>query len=116
MLTSPEGLKQVIFNLIDNAVQSIERRDGAIVARIGIRDGCAAIEIHDNGKGIRSEDLESIFEPLRPHSPGPGTGLGLYFSKRIMRNLGGDLLASSSPGSGSCFTVLFKSGGFLGAA
>ena len=116
VLTSPEGLKQVIFNLIDNAVQSIERTDGAIVARIGIREGCAAIEIHDNGKGIRAEDLETIFEPLRPRSPGPGTGLGLYFSKRIMRNLGGDILASSSPGSGSCFTVLFKAGGVLGAA
>lgn len=116
VLTSPEGLKQVIFNLIDNAVQSIERPDGAIVARIGIREGCAAIEIHDNGKGIRSEDLKTIFEPLRPRSPGPGTGLGLYFSKRIMRNLGGDLRASSSPGSGSCFTVIFKAGGILGAA
>jgi signal transduction histidine kinase/HAMP domain-containing protein len=116
VLTSPEGLKQVIFNLVDNAVQSIERPDGAIVVRIGVRDGCAAIEIHDNGKGIRPEDLRNIFEPLRPRSPGPGTGLGLYFSKRIMRNLGGDLCASSSPGSGSCFTVLFKAGGALGAA
>ncbi|HRY54990.1 MAG TPA: ATP-binding protein [Spirochaetia bacterium] len=117
VLTSPEGLKQVLFNLLDNAVQSIERPDGAIVARVGIREGGPAVEILDNGKGIREEDLERIFEPLRPLSPGPGAGfgLGLYFSRRIMRNLGGDLRAASSPGAGSRFTVLFKAGETHGA-
>ena len=114
--TSPEGLKQVLFNVINNAVQSIERPDGSIVARIGIREGEAVIELRDNGRGIAPEDLERVFEPLRPRGHGSGTGLGLYMSRRIMRNLGGDLRASSSPGIGSCFTVSFRTGGILGAA
>ena len=64
----------------------------------------AIVEVSDNGRGIREEDIARIFNPFFTTRPG-GTGLGLPAVRRIARAHGGRVEVSSSPGAGSTFTI-----------
>lgn len=103
---------QVLLNLIKNAAQSLEPSGGErprrITIKAGMRDRMAVITVSDTGKGMSRETLKRIFDPFfTTKSPGQGTGLGLSVSLHIIReHHQGDLLAESTPGNGSIFTVL----------
>ena len=60
--------------------------------------------IEDNGKGIKNEDLQHIFNPFFTTKT-RGTGLGLAISKKIIKEHGGDIIVESTPGKGSIFTI-----------
>jgi len=65
------------------------------------------IDVVDNGCGIEAKDLEQIFEPFyTTKTDGRGTGLGLSIVRDIIKAHGGTLKASSTPGTGSIFSVI----------
>ena len=105
-LVTDEGrVRQILVNLLGNAVKFTP--SGSISVRGRALADAVEIEVHDSGPGIAPEMLESIFGEFVQLGAGAaqGTGLGLAISRKLARLLGGDVLASSTPGKGSCFTL-----------
>jgi signal transduction histidine kinase len=102
----PFQIGQVLFNIMTNAFQAMEGRNGDRSLRI--RSRCVGeqvcIELIDRGPGIRPEDLPRIFEPLFTTKP-RGIGLGLSVSRSLVEVNGGSLVATSVYGEGSTFTL-----------
>src|SRR5580704_11099 len=107
-MADPARVKQVLSNLLNNAVKYTTR--GRVEARIERRgDDRIAIAIADTGPGLAPEELAEAFEPFRrierTAAGVPGAGLGLSLSKRLVTLMGAELVADSAPGVGSCFTL-----------
>jgi signal transduction histidine kinase len=109
----PEKLRQVLVNLLGNAVKFTASRDGE-PGRIAVSctaDGARVrIAVRDTGIGIAGDKLAAIFEPFVQvradlTRTAEGTGLGLAISRDLARGMGGDLTAESTPGLGSTFTL-----------
>jgi PAS domain S-box-containing protein len=98
----PGELKQVISNLVSNAVDAVET-NGKIWFRLrGLDDqngGRIQVVIEDDGPGIPDENLERIFEPFFTTKRDVGTGLGLWVSKEIVERHGGTITVASHNGS-----------------
>lgn len=93
----------VFGNLIRNAVDAMPQ-GGQLCLRT-VPDGlCLRVEIQDTGHGISQEDIHRIFEPFFS-TKARGLGLGLAITKAIVDNHRGQLLVTSQPGQGTCFTV-----------
>ncbi|GAB4527162.1 MAG: hypothetical protein Fur0018_12710 [Anaerolineales bacterium] len=105
----PNQIKQVLLNLIHNALQAMPN-GGVLVVQTAPkrrrRKRWLSIRVEDSGVGIPQENLARIFEPFFTTRPvGSGTGLGLSVSYGIIKEHGGFIEVESTPGSGSCFTV-----------
>lgn len=102
-------LKQVIVNLLDNAIKYTPE-GGAVVVRVSGADGRAVLEVADNGIGIPAEALPNLFERFfrvdkaRSRNLG-GAGLGLSIARSICTAHGAQIGVQSEPGKGSRFTV-----------
>ena len=97
-------VRQVLQNLIDNALRHTERGEVAVTA--APHDRRVRLQVSDTGTGIAAEDLPHIFAPFRTGSRGrTGSGLGLYIVKRFCETLGGEVSVTSTLGSGTRFTV-----------
>lgn len=109
ILTDPRRLKQVLLNLISNAIK-YNHPGGEVVVRCRESENHLKIAVSDTGSGIAAVDIERIFAPFA-RLPGslevPGTGLGLSLSKALTEAMGGTLEVQSEPGAGSTFTVGF---------
>lgn len=93
----------VFGNLIRNAVDAMPQ--GGNLCLRTVPDGPSlCVEIQDTGVGIAANDLQRIFEPFFS-TKARGIGLGLAITKAIVENHRGQLLVSSKPGEGTCFTV-----------
>jgi signal transduction histidine kinase len=104
---SPSQINQVFLNLINNAVEALDRGRGKIVIRSRKHADGVAVDIHDNGSGIPSDVLPKIFDPFfTTKDIGKGTGLGLSISYKIIRQHGGRIDVESKPGQGTRFTVI----------
>jgi signal transduction histidine kinase len=109
MQTDPVRLEQVVWNLINNAVQASPDGGRVQVAYAATRDRLQ-VEVKDSGRGIDAVDLPLIFEPFR-QAPGSqnshrGLGLGLAITRSIIYLFGGELHAhSDGPGRGASFLV-----------
>jgi signal transduction histidine kinase len=91
-------LNQVWTNIIDNAIDAMHGK-GEIRIRTHREDGCAVVEIVDNGPGIPEEVQPHIFEPFfTTKGVGEGTGLGLDTVQRIVKKHRGNIQVSSKPG------------------
>ncbi len=102
----PRQLQQVIFNLINNACQSL-REPGTISILTEVENKLAKISIADTGSGIVEQDLLRIFDPFfTTKAEGEGTGLGLSVCKSIIEKAGGTISVISKVGKGSTFSVL----------
>ena len=114
VLCDPLRLRQVLGNIIGNAVKYTER--GSIVVRIDVASTPAAnprettlrFEVKDSGIGIAPEHLERIFKPFSQVDDSDsrrygGTGLGLAISKKLIELMGGEIGVESRPGLGSTF-------------
>jgi signal transduction histidine kinase len=102
-----ERLRQVLGNLIDNAVK-YSPAGSLVEVRIVPAGGHVRISVADRGPGIGSDNQRLIFEKFgRAAGPGakPGTGLGLYIARSITEAHGGELTVSSALGRGSTFTL-----------
>jgi signal transduction histidine kinase len=96
-------IRQVLINLMVNAFDAVDY-NGEIIIATAIKDNKVEVSVQDNGKGIKAEDMEKIFNPFFTTKT-RGTGLGLAISKKVMLEHRGDLIASSTLGSGSTFTI-----------
>src|SRR5262249_27118883 len=102
-------LKQVIVNLLDNAIQYTPE-GGSIVLRVAAEANQAVFEVKDTGIGISSEALPKIFtrffrvDKARSRNLG-GAGLGLAIVKSICVAHGGKIEVQSTQGKGTCFRV-----------
>jgi signal transduction histidine kinase len=103
-----ERIRQVVTNLIDNAVKFLADRGELTVVTQQI-DGKCYVTVKDNGPGISAEDLPFIFERFykadKAHTSGLGTGLGLAIVRRILEQHGQTIRASSGGGATFTFTL-----------
>jgi signal transduction histidine kinase len=107
--TDREKLRQIILNLLDNAVKFTER--GEIKISASEQNGSLKLVVSDTGIGIEKEDLNQIFEEfhrgdLSSTKKYRGTGLGLAITKKFVNLLGGNIDVESEVGKGSSFTVM----------
>jgi signal transduction histidine kinase len=107
--TDPDRLRQVLLNLVGNAVKYTERGEVRLQLRPSAGGG-VVFHVRDTGAGIRAEHLDRIFEPFWQVNPtqrdrNGGTGLGLSVVRRLVRLLGGQVAVESEVGRGSTFTV-----------
>ncbi len=106
--SEPSLLRQVLLNLINNAIDAIPK-GGTITVRTLPNeggDGGVSFSVSDTGMGIPKENLEKIFDPFfTTKVPGKGTGLGLSICHGIIEKLGGGISVSSQPGAGTMFLV-----------
>ncbi len=107
ILTDAPLLRQVVLNLLNNAVQSLPDKGGLIKVSTRVyNNNMVEIVVSDTGCGIPSEHLDKIFLPFfTTKPPGLGTGLGLFISYTIVDKLGGNIEVESSLGKGSTFRV-----------
>ena len=102
-------LRQILLNLTGNAIKFTEEGEVRLaVTRSG--DGMIEFAVADTGIGIAPDRIEAVFESFAQEDSLTsrrfgGTGLGLTISRMLARAMGGDLVAASSPGWGSTFTV-----------
>jgi len=109
--TDPSRLRQIVLNLLANAVKFTEAGEVRVTVEEGTVEGgdeeAVAIRVTDTGPGIDPDHLERIFEEFEQSGSTPGgTGLGLPISRRLARLLGGTLTVRSTPGEGSTFTLI----------
>jgi CheY-like chemotaxis protein len=103
-------LRQVLFNLLDNA-RKFTPKDGCVslsVRSVDANPGMVEWRVEDSGVGISADKIERIFEPFTQADSTTskvygGTGLGLTIAARIVQGMGGTLSVTSKPGEGSCF-------------
>ena len=112
VLADPLRIRQVLVNLLNNAVEFTEP-GGRVWVQVTSSPSGVLISVNDSGIGIKPGDLERIFEPFEQVSDRPtaGAGLGLTIAKRIAELHGGRLEASSTPGAGSTFRLTLPKAG-----
>lgn len=108
VLSDPTRLRQILLNLVGNAVKFSEHGKVQVELELGPQDWL--IRVRDRGIGIRPEMLEKLFEPFSQADSSiarrfGGTGLGLTISKGLVERMGGRLWADSEPEKGSVFTL-----------
>ncbi len=116
--TDPVRLRQILLNLIGNAIKFTEV--GGIRVLVGIEDAMGdqpvlRIEVADTGIGMSREQIDSLFKPFQQADSSTtrrfgGTGLGLHISARLVEMLGGDIVVQSEVGRGSSFVVRIPTG------
>jgi signal transduction histidine kinase len=104
-----DKLKQIVLNLVSNAVKFTDA-GGTVIVECDYDTAGLRIRVVDTGWGIPHDRLDSVFEPFtqvesaRVRASG-GTGLGLTISRDFARGMGGELSVDSEPGRGSVFTI-----------
>jgi PAS domain S-box-containing protein len=109
VLADRQRLRQVLLNLLTNAVKYNRPRGRIRVASTAPTDGRVAIAVSDTGRGIAPDDLERIFVPFErlglEAGSVEGAGLGLALAQRLVDAMGGTVAVESVVGEGSTFTV-----------
>ena len=115
--SDPTRLKQVVFNLVNNAVKFTESGGVRLLVSCDAAGGEPRLTVHvnDTGVGIPADKLGKLFAPFTQADSSVtrkfgGTGLGLCISRHICRGLGGDVTVSTQEGIGSTFTVKVSTG------
>lgn len=104
--TDPPRVRQVVLNLLTNAIQAIQQSGTIIITTRQTSGDSVEIVIEDSGIGIPRENLQKVFDPFfTTKPPGKGTGLGLSICHGIVAKLGGRISVSSEVGKGTMFKV-----------
>lgn len=112
--TDPLRLRQILINIIGNAVKFTER--GLVSVKVQLMNGKLAFLVKDTGQGISEEQASQLFQSFTQADSSivrkfGGTGLGLVLSKHLAKLLGGDVeLTESKLGKGSTFTITIDPG------
>jgi len=109
MHTDPFQVRQVLINLLENAVDAVDI-NGEIRLALYRKEQSVCLKVRDNGSGILPENMEKIFDPFFTTKPNvseneSGTGLGLFVVHKIMTGLSGSIHVESEPGHGATFTI-----------
>jgi two-component system, NtrC family, sensor kinase len=105
LVTDPGLLRQIIVNLVSNALDAVDK-DGRVEVAARAQGDDVLITVRDTGHGIAPDDLRRIFEPFyTTKGRGKGTGLGLAICRQLTAALGGGISVESAPGAGSTFAV-----------
>jgi signal transduction histidine kinase len=104
-----DRIRQIVTNLIDNAAK-YSREGGRITVSVEEPDGHVRLSVADEGVGIPAAEQEAIFEKFYRADPeqtqgGGGTGLGLYISRELARQMNGEIFVDSEPSHGSTFVL-----------
>ena len=104
-------LEQAVHNLLSNAVKYSPRGGGIALIAFPTAEGRAKISVHDEGLGIREEDLPRLFQKFtrlfdKRALEISGSGLGLFITREIVRAHGGDVSVESVWGKGSTFSIV----------
>jgi signal transduction histidine kinase/DNA-binding NarL/FixJ family response regulator len=110
IIADPLRLKQIVLNLISNALKFTEHGMVAVRVRADRDSHVWELEVEDTGIGMDEEQMQRLFmrfeqADLSTTRRFGGTGLGLYISRELARQMGGDIRVSSAPGAGSRFTL-----------
>jgi len=106
VLALPDQLRQVLANLMTNAVQAM-KGVGTLTLSTTSSDRTGAATIADSGPGISRQHLSKVFDPFfTTKEQGEGSGLGLTVARRIIRKFGGDVRIESSEGHGTTCVVI----------
>ena len=109
LLSDRGRLKQVLLNLLSNAIRYNRRGGQVVIQELRLKQDTVRIEVHDTGPGISEEQLANIFNPFKRleagQAPGGGRGLGLMISRHLVGVLQGRIDVFSELGSGSIFWV-----------
>ncbi|HEC4500508.1 aerobic respiration two-component sensor histidine kinase ArcB [Escherichia coli] len=110
VITDGTRLRQILWNLISNAVKFTQQ--GQVTVRVRYDEGdMLHFEVEDSGIGIPQDELDKIFamyyqvKDNHGGKPATGTGIGLAVSRRLAKNMGGDITVTSEQGKGSTFTL-----------
>ncbi|HDQ6708958.1 TPA: aerobic respiration two-component sensor histidine kinase ArcB [Escherichia coli O146:H21] len=110
VITDGTCLRQILWNLISNAVKFTQQ--GQVTVRVRYDEGdMLHFEVEDSGIGIPQDELDKIFamyyqvKDSHGGKPATGTGIGLAVSRRLAKNMGGDITVTSEQGKGSTFTL-----------
>ncbi len=113
--TDPLRLRQILLNLATNAIKFTA--NGSITVRTSYeaQSGQLVIAVTDTGIGITPEQMGRLFRPFGQADSSTsrrygGSGLGLVISRKLAQAMGGSLEVSSTPGTGSCFTLTLPAG------
>ncbi len=111
VITDGTRLRQILWNLISNAVKFTQQ--GQVTVRVRYDEGDTLhFEVEDSGIGIPQDELDKIFamyyqvKDSHGGKPATGTGIGLAVSRRLAKNMGGDITVTSEQGKGSTFTLM----------
>jgi two-component system NtrC family sensor kinase len=103
---SQTELQQVLLNLINNALDAMEKEGGALEISSRLDGEFVTVKVADTGPGIPGANLARIFDPFFTTKPvGKGTGLGLSICYGIIKKMGGDIEVRSTVGAGAAFLV-----------
>ncbi|HRQ75862.1 MAG TPA: ATP-binding protein [Phycisphaerales bacterium] len=124
ILSDPTRLRQVLTNLIGNAVKFTERGGvELVVSTVAAEDNEGEpglrFDVIDTGIGITPEQMDQLFKPFTQADSSMsrrfgGTGLGLTISRKLAQMLGGTILVESEPGFGSTFSLVVATGSLEG--
>ncbi|CAD5768509.1 aerobic respiration two-component sensor histidine kinase ArcB [Escherichia coli] len=110
VITDGTRLRQILWNLISNAVKFTQQ--GQVTVRVRYDEGdMLHFEVEDSGIGIPQDELDKIFamyyqvKDSHGGKPATGTGIGLAVSRRLAKNMGGNITVTSEQGKGSTFTL-----------
>ena len=97
-------LRRVIENLLSNAVDSLEGKNGTVTVTTERGNGMVRIAVSDTGRGMSKSELDRAFDDFYTTKPS-GTGLGLSIVRRLVMDSNGSLKVETEPGEGSSFIV-----------
>jgi len=103
---APSEIQQVLMNLINNAIDAIDKKGGEVEVTTRGDGDLVVIDVADDGQGIPKSNLQRIFDPFFTTKPvGKGTGLGLSICYGIVKKMGGEITVNSAVDVGTTFHV-----------
>jgi two-component system, NtrC family, sensor histidine kinase HydH len=97
-------IKQVLTNIVKNAVEACDAGEGRVRVHLAERDGGVRITVEDNGPGMTEEELSKVFQPFYTNKA-QGVGLGMPIVRRLVELHGGEVRVVSEPGKGTAVSV-----------
>jgi signal transduction histidine kinase len=116
VVADPAAVEQILFNLVDNACKYARvAEDRAIELQIARDEDRVLLKLHDHGPGVADREQKRLFQPFRKSArdaadSAPGVGLGLALSRRMARDMGGELSLDSHTHDGACFVLILQAG------
>jgi signal transduction histidine kinase len=100
----PVRIRQLVTILVDNAIRH-SPRGGAVTVRVRVEGAVAALEVSDQGPGLRPEDMPHVFDRFyrAPGAPSGGTGLGLAIARWVVERHGGRIGVRNGEAGGAIF-------------